>query len=349
MRVLSRKKMIQVNGSLLILLILSLIGCTLLGPVPVDLRQAFENFSSVSPHSDILFRARLPRVLLGIAVGGGLASCGLALQALLRNPLASPHILGVSGGASLGGILALIFLPGWLLPASQRILAEISLVPLAAFMGALLSMIMIYRFSLLHGRIHPYHLLLSGVIFNAFVSSIIMFLNSIVNFYQAQGLLFWLMGNLSTRTYLTVGFIWVYVLIGFFWLWSHGLSLNLLSLGEEGAMQLGVEVAAVQRRIFVASSLMVGAIVSVSGMIGFVGLMVPHVMRLILGSDHRLLIPASFLAGGIYLSWADTFARTALAPVELPVGIVTAFCGGPFFFFLLYRQGRKRLLYEPGH
>jgi len=346
-KVLSRKKMIQVNGGLLILLALSVIGCTLLGPVPVNLSQALENFFSADPNAEILFRARLPRVLLGVAVGGGLASCGVVLQALLRNPLACPHILGVSGGASLGGILGLILFPVGSSTGDQLLVAEISWVPLTSFAGALLSMILIYRFSQVHGRIHPYQLLLAGVIFNAFVGAIIMFLNSIVDFYQAQALLFWLVGNLSTRAYLTVGFIWVYVLLGLFWLWSHCLSLNLLTLGEEGAMQLGVEAGVTQRQIFVASSLMVGAMVSVSGMIGFVGLIVPHVMRVIVGSDHRLLLPASFLAGGIFLTWADTFARTLFAPAELPVGVVTAFFGGPFFFFLLYREQRKRLFYEP--
>ncbi|MGH7830893.1 MAG: FecCD family ABC transporter permease, partial [Candidatus Binatia bacterium] len=189
---------------------------------------------------------------------------------------------------------------------------------------------------------------LCGVIFNAFVSAIIMFLNSTLDFYQAQNLLFWLMGSLSTRSYLTVGLIWIYVLLGFFWLWRHGLSLNLLSLGEEGAMQLGIDVDRTQRQLFVASSVIVGATVSVSGMIGFVGLMIPHVMRLLFGSDHRLLLPASFLAGGIFLSWADTLARTLFAPAELPVGVITAFLGGPFFFYLLYREGRKNVLHEPG-
>ena len=169
------------------------------------------------------------------------------------------------------------------------------------------------------------------------------FVNSIVDFYQAQGLLFWLLGSLSTRAYSTVAFIWIYVLLGFFWLWSKGVSLNLITLGEDSALQLGVEISALQRQVFVASSLMIKAMVSVSGMIGFVGLMIPHVMRLIVGSDHRLLLPASFLAGGIFLSWADTLARLLLAPAELPVGIVTAFLGGPFFFFLLYREGRKKL------
>ncbi|MBI3000498.1 MAG: iron ABC transporter permease [Deltaproteobacteria bacterium] len=343
MKVLNRRKMIQVNGILFLLLIISVIGCSLLGPVPLDLWRAFENLFSPDPNSEILFRTRLPRVFLGVAIGGGMAACGVVLQALLRNPLACPQMLGVSGGASLGGILGLIFFPNWLLPIAGGLLGEISWVPLAAFLGALLSMVSVYRFSLFHGRLHPYHLLLSGVIFNSFVAALIMFLNSIVDFYQAQGLLFWLMGSLSTRAYLTVAFIWAYVVLGFLWLWTKGLPLNLITLGEEAAMQLGVETGAVQRQIFVASSLMIGAMVSVSGMIGFVGLMIPHVMRLIVGSDHRLLLPASFLAGGIFLSWADTLARTLLAPAELPVGIITAFVGGPFFLFLLYREGRNKL------
>ena len=151
------------------------------------------------------------------------------------------------------------------------------------------------------------------------------------------------MGSLSTRAYITVAFIWTYIICGFLWLWSKGVSLNLITLGEESAMQLGVETKALQRQIFIASSLMIGAMVSVSGMIGFVGLMIPHVMRLMVGSDHRLLLPASFLAGGIFLCWADTVARMLLSPAELPVGIITAFFGGPFFLFLLYREGRRKL------
>jgi iron complex transport system permease protein len=342
-KVLDRRKMILVNGLLLALLTLSVIGCALLGPVRLDLSQALQNIFVAHPDAEIFYRARLPRVLLGVAVGGGMATCGVVLQALLGNPLACPQMLGVSGGASLGGVLALIFFPHWLLPIAGGLVGEISWVPLAAFLGALLSMLLVYRFSLFHGRLHPYHLLLSGVIFNSFIAAVIMFLNSIIDFYQAQGLLFWLMGSLSTRAYVTVAFIWAYIILGFFWLWAKGLSLNLITLGEETAMQLGVETGALQRQVFVASSLMIGAMVSVSGMIGFVGLMVPHVMRLIIGSDHRLLLPASFLAGGIFLAWADTLARILLAPAELPVGIITAFFGGPFFLFLLYREGRRKL------
>jgi iron complex transport system permease protein len=333
--------MIRVNGALLVLLALSIVGCALFGPVRLDFSQVLQNLASAD--AEIFFRARLPRVLLGVAIGGGMATCGVVLQALLGNPLACPQMLGVSGGASLGGILGLILFPHWLLPVAGGYLGEISWVPLAAFLGALLSMMLVYRFSLFHGRLHPYHLLLSGVIFNSFIAAIIMFLNSIVDFYQAQGLLFWLMGSLSTRAYLTVAFIWAYIIFGFLWLWAKGLSLNLITLGEEAAMQMGVETGALQRQVFVASSLMIGAMVSVSGMIGFIGLMVPHVMRLIVGSDHRLLLPVSFLAGGIFLCWADTLARILLAPAELPVGIITAFLGGPFFLFLLYREGRRKL------
>lgn len=343
MKVLDRRKMIWVNGVLLALLALSVVGCTLFGPVRVNLANVWSNLFSANPDAQIVFRARLPRVLLGVAIGGGMAACGVVLQALLGNPLACPQMLGVSGGASLGGILGLIFFPYWLVPIGGGLFGEISWVPLAAFLGALMSMVLVYRFSLFHGRLHPYHLLLSGVIFNSFIAAVIMFLNSIVDFYQAQGLLFWLMGSLSTRTYMTVAFIWAYIICGFLWLWAKGVSLNLITLGEVTAMQLGVETKSLQRQIFVASSLMIGAMVSVSGMIGFVGLMIPHVMRLMVGSDHRLLLPASFLAGGIFLCWADTVARVLFAPAELPVGIITAFFGGPFFLFLLYREGRRKL------
>jgi iron complex transport system permease protein len=342
-RVLDRKRMVWANGMLLVLLVFSIIACAMLGPVHLDLAQALQNIFSTNADAEIFFRARLPRILLGVAIGGGMAACGVVLQALLGNPLACPQMLGVSGGASLGGVLGLIFFPHWLLPVSGALVGEISWVPFAAFLGALVSMMVVYRFSLFHGRLHPYHLLLSGVILNSFIAAVIMFLNSIVDFYQAQGLLFWLMGSLSTRAYLTVAFIWSYILLGFLWLWTKGLSLNLITLGEEAAMQLGVETGSLQRQIFVAASLMIGAMVSVSGMIGFIGLMVPHVMRLIVGSDHRLLLPASFLAGGIFLAWADTIARILLAPAELPVGIITAFLGGPFFLFLLYREGSRKL------
>ncbi|MGH7833686.1 MAG: FecCD family ABC transporter permease [Candidatus Binatia bacterium] len=348
MKVLNRQRLVLVNGLLCLALLVSLMVCVFIGPVPVDPFQAFQSGLD-DAQADILLRARLPRVLLSAIVGAGLSLSGLVLQAFLRNPLACAHTLGVSGGASLGGIVGIAVLSHLTGSAQLSWLSEISWAPVSSSAGALASMLLIYRYSLVHGRLQPYHLLLCGVIFNAFVGAALMFLNSVLDFYQAQGLLFWLMGSLTTRSYTTVAFVWGYVLLGFIWVWSQGFSLNLLTLGEEGAMQLGIDVHKLQRNLFFASSMIVGVIVSISGMIGFVGLMVPHVLRLLFGNDHRLLLPASFLAGATFLVWADTFARTALAPVELPVGVITAFLGGPFFFFLLYRQGRKSALYELGH
>src|SRR5207247_10753937 len=177
------------------LLALSVVGCALLGPVRLDLSQALQDIFSANPDAEILFRARLPRILLGVAIGGGMAACGVVLQALLGNPLACPPMLGVSGGGCLGGILGLILFPNWLLPIAGGLLGEISWVPLAAFLGALCSMTLVYRFSLFHGRLHPYHLLLSGVMFNSFIAAVTMFLNSIIYFSQAPALLFSLLGR----------------------------------------------------------------------------------------------------------------------------------------------------------
>jgi iron complex transport system permease protein len=193
----------------------------------------------------------------------------------------------------------------------------------------------------MHGRLQPYALLLTGVVFNAFCSALIMLVNSLVDFYQSHAILFWLMGSLATHDYMTVGLTSLYVLIGATWLIAQGRRLNLLSLGEESALQLGVDIETLRRGIFLAASLLVGAIVAVSGMIGFVGLIVPHLLRLVFGADHRLLLPASLFGGALFLVWADTLARTVASPSELPVGVVTAMCGGPFFLYLLRKEGRK--------
>ena len=247
-------------------------------------------------------------------------------------------------GASLCGIVALVVagtatagLPGFL---------HISFVSLAAFLGATGTTVLIYRTALNHGRLQPYALLLTGVVFNAFCGALIMLVNSLTDFYQSHGVLFWLMGSLAAQDYTVVCAIGFYVLLGAGWLIGQSRRLNLLSLGEEGAAQLGVDVETLRRRTFLATSLLVGAIVSVSGMIGFVGLIVPHLLRLLCGADHRLLLPASVLGGAIFLVWADTLARTVVSPTELPVGVVTAMCGGPFFLYLLKKEERRRLLGE---
>ncbi len=328
------RRFVTVNLVLAGLLLCSITGAALVGSVHVDLARALR--TDVPNNSDriILFETRLPRVLLAAIVGGALATAGVTLQGLLRNPLAEPHLIGVSGGAALGAVIAVII-------GGRSTFTEASVLPLAAAVGALVSMGIIYRLALVHGRLQPYVLLLAGVVYNAFAGALILCVNAVADFYQAQGILFWLMGNLATQSYRLVATIGLYTAIGTVWLLLQTRQLNVLSLGEEGAMQLGVDVHRVRRAAFLGASFLVGAVVSVSGMIGFVGLIVPHVMRLILGADHRLLLPASLLAGATFLIWADTIARTALGIVEIPVGVVTALCGGPFFVYLLRREGRK--------
>jgi len=331
---LTQRRFITVNALLLVLLLGSLALAALVGSVHVDLARALTAGMPDNADRVILFDTRLPRVLLAAVVGGALAIAGAALQGLLRNPLAEPHLIGISGGAALGAVIAII-------AGGRSALTESALLPLGAASGALVSMAVIYRLAQVHGRLQPYVLLLAGVVYNAFAGALIMCVNAIADFYQAHGILFWLMGSLGTQSYRLVVTIGLYTAIGAGWLMLRTRQLNLLTLGDDAALQLGVDVDRARRAIFIAASLLVGAVVSVSGMIGFVGLIVPHIMRLILGADHRLLLPASLLAGAIFLVWADTIARTALGAVEIPVGVVTALCGGPFFVYLLKREGRK--------
>jgi iron complex transport system permease protein len=314
------------------LLVASLLAAALLGASHVSFGRMLAD-GSASPDYVIFFRARLPRVLLAAVVGGALATSGAALQGLLGNPLACPHLLGISGGAAVAGVTALVLGAD---PVSP-------LVPLAAFAGALGSIAIVSLGARAGGRTTPHAVLLVGVVFNALAAAALMLVNALASYMHAQGVLFWIMGSLSTQSYGLIAGAAVYTLAGVGWLVRHAQDLNLLATGEESARQLGVEVERTRRAVFFAASLLVGAAVSVSGMIGFVGLIVPHLLRLLLGPDQRLLLPASFLGGAAFLVWADTLARTLLAPVELPVGVVTALTGGPFFIFLLRRQLRRGL------
>jgi iron complex transport system permease protein len=311
------------------ILVASAVGATLVGPVHVSPWRAL----APGPERVILFETRIPRVLLAGVVGGSLSAAGAGLQALLGNPLACPHLLGISAGAAVAGAAALIAGAD---PVSP-------LVPLAAFAGALAAIAIVGFGAREGGRTTPHAVLLVGVVFNALAAAVLMLLNAVVSYTQAQGVLFWIMGSLSSQSYTLVGGVAAYALVGLAWLVVRAQDLNLLAAGEEGALQLGVDVERSRRSVFLASSLLVGAAVSVSGMIGFVGLIVPHLLRLVLGPDHRLLVPASFLGGAAFLVWADTLARTALAPSELPVGVVTALTGGPFFLWLLRRDLRRAL------
>jgi iron complex transport system permease protein len=303
------------------------------GSVRISLVNAFAKPSSAD-HA-IFFAVRLPRLVMAVVVGAVLATVGAALQALVRNPLAEGGILGISGGGALGAIIALVFL-------SRFGLAD-TVVPLVAFGAALLSTVAVYRLAEVDGQLEPFTLLLVGVIFNAFWGAAIMVVNSVVNFYYAHTILFWLMGSLEAPTWREVALVAALGIAGFAALMYHARDMNLLSLGDEAAAELGVDVNFLRRLIFVATSVMVGAVVSVSGIIAFVGLIVPHVLRLVFGSDHRLLIPASLLGGAAFMVIADLIARVAISPAEIPVGAITALFGGPFFVYMLRREGGKPL------
>ncbi|MFA9561739.1 MAG: FecCD family ABC transporter permease [Nitrospirota bacterium] len=280
------------------------------------------------PTSVILLQVRMPRVLLAFFVGGSLAMVGVALQALLRNPLADPFVIGISSGAALGAAIALLFGLG-------ISVGSISALPVCAFAGALMSLMIMYRISSAQYGFSVYTLLLAGVVLNAIFSAFIMFLTSIADPNRAFGMYAWLMGTLTGPDWSTLGILALYLGAGLVILGMHAQSLNLLTLGEETARSLGVEVERVKKMVFLAAALLTGAVVSFSGIIGFVGLIIPHAVRLVVSADHRLLLPVAGLVGGIFLMMADTVARTALSPSEFPVGVITALVGGPIFLWLL--------------
>jgi len=275
----------------------------------------------------IVWSLRLPRVALGFLVGGVLAVAGAALQALVRNPLADPYLLGLSGGAGLGAVIALAagVVSAWALPA-------------AAFAGALAAMLVVYRLAVVAGGVLDSRiLLLAGVVVGAFAGALLSGLLAVSEAAQVKTATLWLMGGLGGVGWVGVVALAVYSAPALAVLVAEARPLNLLALGEEPAQHLGADVARTKRRVYVAASLLAAASVAAAGMIGFVGLVVPHAVRLVKGHDHRVLLPAAFLLGGTFLVLADTLARTAFAPLELPVGVVTAVVGVPIFAILLRR------------
>jgi iron complex transport system permease protein len=278
----------------------------------------------------IIWSLRLPRVALGFVVGGVLAVSGAALQALVRNPLADPYLLGLSGGAGLGAVLALAagIASAWALPA-------------AAFAGALAAMVVVYRLAIVAGgALDSRILLLAGVVVGAFAGALLSGVLAVSEASQVKTATLWLMGGLGGVGWPGVLALAAYSAPALGVLVGEARALNLLALGEEPAQHLGADVARTKRRVYVAASLLAAASVAAAGMIGFVGLVVPHAIRLLKGHDHRVLLPAAFVLGGTFLVLADTLARTVFSPVELPVGVVTAVVGVPIFAVLLRRWTR---------
>ncbi len=302
----------------------------LIGSASVDFGRAL---AGQSPDAEIIFYARLPRVLLALVVGGALSLTGVLFQALVRDALADPYVLGVAGGASLGAVIAICF--GW------RGTESVSAVWLAASGGAALTLVLVLAIASQGRRMSSFTLLLAGITINSICSAAILFLHNIVEFSQSFVVLRWLMGGIEPVAYSTIGWLALLVAVVVIYVFARSRDWNLLAVGEDWAAARGASTGRLMIAGFVAGSLLTGAVTAICGPIGFLGLIVPHALRIKWGADHRFLIPASFLLGAVFLAVCDTVARTAMAPAEIPVGVITAMLGGPFFIWLLRSKRRS--------
>jgi iron complex transport system permease protein len=319
----------------LALLALILLGAAVLalavGAVPIPPRQVLLALAGRAEPVTIVIvmDLRFPRAVAAMLIGAGLAVAGAVFQALLRNPLAEPYILGVSGGAAVAAVAVIGFagaIAGWA-------------VPIAAFAGGLAAIALVFRIAASVGRVLDTRvLLLAGVVAGAFFNAVIMLLLTLADIETFRSAVFWMMGSVAAATWSTVALLAVFTLPGLVFLLALARPLNLMAIGEETALYLGTPVERVKRAAYLIASLLVAGGVAAAGVIGFVGLIVPHALRLVWGTDHRFLLPGSALAGAAFLLVADTAARTVAAPVELPVGVVTALIGVPVFVVLLTRR-----------
>ena len=319
-------------GSLLVALPLTVLLTVRFGPEAMTTREVVAGLFGRGSETTvyIIRELRLPRAFLGALVGGGLALAGATFQALLRNPLAEPYILGISGGAAAGAVavlsLGLATASGWLLP-------------LAAFGGALLAIVLVFGVaSAADQRLDVRVLLLAGVVVGAFFTAVLAFLLAISEASEVQDAVLWMMGSLSGATWREVGLAAAYTLPACVLLLGLARALNVMAIGEETALYLGIRAERVKKLAFAVGSLVTAAGVAVAGVIGFVGLIVPHAIRILVGSDHRWLLPLSFLGGAVFLTAADLLAHLVLTPTVIPVGVVTAFVGVPLFLVLLRRN-----------
>ncbi len=318
---LTAKKLVVRVTLALVVLVAVMFVCSLMGTESVPLKAVF-------------VPVRLPRIILACIVGAALACSGVVFQALLRNPLADPYILGISSGAGLGAIIAVISGFSWTLWGRSPI-------AVFAFAGALGTVWLVWGIGRVTGKSHVTGLLLAGVVVNAFFSAMIMFLISVAKGQQVYATIFWLMGNMTEEDFLVLWLGAGCVAAGMLALFYISPQLNAISFGENDARSMGVNTARTRTIAFAVAALITAVAVSLSGLVGFVGLVVPHAVRLVFGPDHRQLLPLSGIVGAIFLVAADTLARIVVAPAQLPVGVVTAIVGGPFFLVLLVKHTHK--------
>jgi len=322
---------------LALLLVAAAVVAPLIGPTSISLTRAFDGSIPVEQNPDalIFWSARLPRVLFAIVVGAGLAAAGAVYQALLRNDLATPYTLGVSGGASFGALLAMRLSPVLLIGASALF------VPGAAFLGAALAMLVVTLLARRAGAGDRTHtLLLAGVTLILLFASGILIVQYLSDPHQAFSMLRWMMGGLDTSSLVLPAVLAAPIALALTVLAAHGRALNVMSIGDRTAIHLGVHAERTRLVCLSAASLIAALLVAYAGPVGFVGLVVPHALRRLVGPDHRVLLPAAALGGATFLLVCDTVARTVVSPLELPVGIVTSAVGGPFFLWVLMRKGR---------
>lgn len=322
------RKFILVICCLFLLIFIASVMAVLSGSSGIDLKtivHALLNPLSQGLEHDIIWKIRMPRVLMSMLVGAGLATCGAVFQGLLRNPLAEPYTLGVSGGAALGVTVATV-----------AHLSSIFL-PISAALGSLLCVVLVYIVAS-RKNFSNSTLILSGVVLSYLFSSLVLFLFSVSRADDVYKVILWLMGDLSSVTYANLKLCAIFVLPMLVFLLFYSKELNIMTLGDEKARYLGVESVNIKKVCFVMASVVVGACVAASGMIAFAGLIVPHIMRRFVGSDHKLLLPSSLLAGAFFMLFCDTLARTIVRPLELPVGVITGLFGGLFFLFFLLRS-----------
>lgn len=335
-------------GALSAVLLLALIASVGVGPMSLSMQESLQVALSRIGLMDVSVPAhvitvvesiRIPRTLLGMLVGAALAVSGAAIQGIFRNPLADPVLIGVSGGAALAAVASIV-LGGSLLKPMHDLLGVYSL-PLMAFMGGLISTLVVARVATSRFGTSITTMLLAGIAINIVTQAGIGIFTYMADDAMLRTLTFWQMGSLGGATWSTLLAAATMIIASVLLILRYAKPLNALLLGESEARHLGVDVARVKLRVIVLSALGVGAAVSVSGMIGFVGLVVPHIVRLTLGPDHRYLLPASALLGGLFLVLADMVARTLIAPAELPIGLITSIIGGPFFIALIVIRARK--------
>jgi iron complex transport system permease protein len=322
----------------------TMVFCTLVGTQDISMEKAIAGWSSkpgINTDYDILMRVRLPRVILAALVGAALAASGVALQAILRNPLAEPYILGISSGAGLGVLVAVLLSANLAPKINFGAYWGGSPIALMAFLFALGTVCLVWLVGRWAGGSGVTSLLLAGVVVNAFFSAVIMLLTSLIDSQQLRTVIFWLMGNITEKDFPTLRLNAIFIGVGILGLFSISRKLNVLSFGEQEALSLGVNPRAVTLVAFVFASFITAVAVGLSGLVGFVGLIVPHSVRLVFGPDHRQLLPASVLLGAAFVVICDTIARTIIAPAQLPVGVITAVIGGPVFLLLLARYSRK--------